>query len=176
MLLLATSFWGTTFLLMKALGQCQQQLVPGGSTWFFSSLSLLVRFAGGAALLLLWNRRGLVQATRLERALGAGLGFFGGVGLIFQMDGVQYTPASTSAFLTQCDCILIPALMAVRRRQLPAKAVVASCALVLFGVTLLANVNWSELRVGRGEAENDRRFHFVHRPNPLAGAPRLRGG
>lgn len=153
MLLLATSFWGTTFLLMKALGQCQQQLVPQGSTWFFSSLSLLVRFGGGAAILLLWNWRQFSQFTRLEWALGGGLGLFGGIGLIFQMDGVQHAPASTSAFLTQCYCILIPAWMAVRRRQLPAKAVVASCILVLVGVALLANVNWSDLCLGRGEAE-----------------------
>lgn len=153
MLLIATSFWGTTFLLMKALGLCQQQLIPGAGTWFSASASLLARFGLGALVLLALSPRSLATVTRSELTLGAGLGLLGGIGLIFQMDGVQHTPASTSAFLTQCYCIIIPAFVALRKREWPAIPLIASCLMIMAGVGVLADLKWGQLRLGRGEAE-----------------------
>jgi len=153
-LLLATALWGTTYLLMKVLGQCQQTLAPEAGSCFFSSASLLVRFGIGALILLPWNIRSLRNATRAEVGLGVGLGVFGGLGVAFQMDGVQHAPASTCAFLIQCYCMIVPVWVAVRQRRWPSMALASSCLLVLGGVAVLAQVDWSAMRLGRGETES----------------------
>ena len=153
LLLLATSFWGASFLLMKSLGFCQARLVPGADSWFVSSLSLVVRFGLSALVLLAWNARELRQFTQQELRQGLGLGLFGGVGILFQMDGVQYTSASTAAFLTQFYCFFVPVLLACKRRCWPSRTVIASCVMVLTGVALVADFKWRELRLGRGETE-----------------------
>src|SRR5687767_5158306 len=98
MLVLATFFWGTSFILMKALVVLQQELVPA-NTWHLTALSLVLRFGLAGLLLLFWNMRQLRKMTWLEFYEGAGLGVVGGLGLLFQMDGVNHTSASTAAFL-----------------------------------------------------------------------------
>lgn len=153
MLLLATFFWGTSFLTMKALVMVQQQLSPNSSTWFLTSLSLVFRFGGAALILVIWNWRRLRQMTRLEFIEGFGLGTIGGVGLLFQMDGVNYTPASTSAFLTQCYCLFIPVFLAVRQKKWPSKMVMISSGMVLAGVAILSGFNFTKAHLGRGEWE-----------------------
>ena len=152
-LFLATVFWGFSFLAMKALGLTQQKLFPGGSSWFFASLSLVVRFGVSSLLLLLWSLRTLRGMTRLEFEQGIGLGLVGGLGLLFQMDGLSYTPASTAAFLTQCYCLFIPLFVACRKRAWPAKTLLAGCVMVIAGVVILSKFNWQQMRLGRGEWE-----------------------
>ncbi|MEO5803257.1 MAG: DMT family transporter [Verrucomicrobiota bacterium] len=152
-LLLATVFWGTSFLAMKALGLTQEKLLPDGSTWFFASLSLIVRFGISALILLLWSARTLRGITRLELQQGIGLGLVGGIGLLIQMDAVNYTSASTAAFLTQCYCLFIPLFVAWRRRCWPKKTVALSCVMVVIGVAILSKFNWQQMRLGRGEWE-----------------------
>ncbi|MDB6059422.1 MAG: protein of unknown function transrane, partial [Verrucomicrobiales bacterium] len=154
MLFFATAFWGASFVAMKALSDCQRQIDPNTSTWFISSMSLLLRFGVAAVVLGICSARSLRNMTRLELNQGLGLGLFGGFGIVFQMDGVLHTTASTSAFLTQCYCIFIPIYVAIRKRAWPSKIVVLSCAMVMSGVALLANFNWSQLTLGRGEAES----------------------
>jgi drug/metabolite transporter (DMT)-like permease len=66
---------------------------------------------------------------------------------------MAYTSASTSAFLTQCYCLLIPLWVAWHERRWPALRAVASSALVVTGVAILAKVDWRNLRLGRGEWE-----------------------
>jgi drug/metabolite transporter (DMT)-like permease len=154
MLFFATAFWGASFLAMKALSECQRQVVPEASTWFLSAMSLMVRFGVAAVVIGMWGRGALRTMTRLEFKQGLVLGIFGGLGILFQMDGVLHTSASTSAFLTQCYCIFIPIYVAVRKRCWPSKILVLCCAMVMAGVAVLAHVNWSELTLGRGEAES----------------------
>ncbi len=152
-LFLATIFWGFSFLGMKALGQTQQSLLPEGNSWFFASLSLAVRFGISALLLMLWSRRTMHGMTRLEFEQGVGLGLVGGLGLLFQMDSVSYTSASTAAFLTQCYCLFIPLFVACRTKCWPARNLLVSCVMVVTGVSILSQFNWRELRLGRGELE-----------------------
>jgi drug/metabolite transporter (DMT)-like permease len=154
LLFFATAFWGASFVAMKALSDCQRQIIPNASTWFLSAISLVVRFAVGAIVIALFSWRAVRTTTRSEFYQGLGLGLFGGIGLIFQMDGVLHTTASTSAFLTQCYCIFIPIYVALRKRAWPSKIVVLSCGMVMTGVAFLANFNWRELTLGRGEAES----------------------
>jgi drug/metabolite transporter (DMT)-like permease len=154
MLFLATSVWGGSFLAMKALGLKQAQLVPRAGTWFFTSVSLLMRFSVSALLIGLWAGRRLGQMTRLEIWQGLGLGSFGGIGILLQTDGVQHTAASTSAFLTQCYCIFIPVTLAIHRRKWPGIALSLCCAMVLSGMAILSNIDFMQLRMGRGEWES----------------------
>jgi drug/metabolite transporter (DMT)-like permease len=154
MLTLATLIWGASFLAMKALGQKQQDLVQSAGTWYVAALSLLIRFGVAALVMGIWCGRKLRHITPLEFWQGAGLGFFGGVGTLFQMDGVQYIAASTSAFLTQCYCILIPIMLALRYRKLPGKMLMAGCLMALAGVAILSNIDLKTFRLGRGELES----------------------
>src|SRR4051812_20243770 len=89
MLAMATLFWGLSFPVMKSIGVLQQELLPNASTWFGTSLVVFARFAISALIIGVVSRRTLPQLTRLEVWQGAGLGFFGGIGLIFQMDGLN---------------------------------------------------------------------------------------
>lgn len=153
-LFFATAFWGSSFVAMKALSVCQRQIVPHASTWFLSAMSLLLRFGIAGVVTAIFSAKTLRNINRLEFKQGLVLGLFGGFGILFQMDGVLHTSASTSAFLTQCYCIFIPIYVALRKRCWPSKVVVMSCAMVMAGVALLANFNWSQLTLGRGEAES----------------------
>jgi drug/metabolite transporter (DMT)-like permease len=151
MLVLATGFWGTSFVLMKALAEHQQTLLTRPGSWFLSSISLVVRFGLAALVVGLWQFKGLLRLTPLEVWQGVGLGFYGGVGMLFQMDGLMHTSASTSAFLTQCYCIFIPIWVGWRGRVRPSGYLGLSCGMVLAGVAILADINWTQLRPGRGE-------------------------
>ena len=73
--------------------------------------------------------------------------------MLLQNDALQFTAASTSAFLTQFYAVLIPVFLAVRARRNPGWMIWACCALVLAGVAVLGNFDWNELRFGRGEWE-----------------------
>ncbi len=153
MLLVATLFWGVSFPVGKALLETQQKLLPGLSPWFFSALCLTYRFALAALIFGACLGRSLAGLTRRELGQGISLALFGAGGLLFQMDGLARIPASTSAFLTQLYCIMIPAWLAIRRRRWPSATTLACCLLVLAGAAVLSGFDWQALRLGRGEAE-----------------------
>jgi drug/metabolite transporter (DMT)-like permease len=152
-LVLATLCWAVSFPLMKSLLMLQQRLLPHSSTWFLSAVGLTFRFGVAALLLLAWHWRTLRNVTWLELYQGLGLGFFGGIGLLCQMDGLAYTSASVSAFLTQFYCVVIPVFIAVQLRRWPSVAVAFACAMVLAGVAILSDFDWQAMQLGRGEAE-----------------------
>lgn len=153
LLVLATACWSLSFPVMKAMTLAQQAMLPEVNTWFTSALCVAYRFALAAAGLALLLGRGGRGLTRREVEQGLGLGLFGSGGLLLQMDGLAWTDASTSAFLTQFYCVLIPLWFALRRRRWPSGRVLAACGAVLAGVALLAGVDWRALRLGRGEVE-----------------------
>ena len=153
MLVLANACWALSFPTMKALELYQRGWFENGSSWFITSSALVVRFGLSAVVMLLICARTMRHFTRLEIWEGVGLGVFGGIGLIFQMDGLAHTAASTSAFLTQFYCLLIPILVAWQSRRWPSPVTAASCLMVIAGVAVLANVDWQILHIGRGELE-----------------------
>jgi drug/metabolite transporter (DMT)-like permease len=165
MLVVANAFWGLSFPVMKAMQMVHQPLLPAGSSWFVASSTIFVRFLLASLIMSLLSARTLHQLTRLEIGQGLGLGLFATAGLILQMDGLAYTSASTSAFLTQFYCLIIPVWVAISERRWPSKLTVACSLLVLAGVALLSEIvalNWSGtraglntdwLRLGRGELE-----------------------
>ena len=153
MLATATIFWGVSFPVMKAIGLLQQDLLPQASSWFNASVTVIMRFGISALILGAMCARTIRHLTRLEFWQGAGLGFFGGIGLLFQMDGLNYTAASTSAFLTLTYCVLIPIIIAFRDGRLPSLRVVMCTLLMMTGVAILTGLDPRDLKLGRGEIE-----------------------
>lgn len=149
----ATVFWGLSFPIMKSIGALQTHLLPEASTWFTTSLVVIARFGISAVLIGIVAARTLSKLTPLEFYQGAGLGFFGGIGLIFQMDGLNYTSASTSAFLTQSYCFIIPIIVALRERHSPTLRVVLCTILMMSGIAILTQLKPHDLHLGRGEME-----------------------
>jgi len=153
MLLLATVCWGLTFPVMKALVLTVAKSNPSHNHSFVTAFSLALRFGFAALILLSWTRIAKTPMTRLEWRLGAGLGLFGGGGLYFQMDALNYIPASTSAFLTQFYCVIIPFWVSWQKRA-PLRFREWVCSgLVLAGVACLSQVDWQHFSLGRGEWE-----------------------
>ena len=138
---------------MKALALTQQNLLPQSGSWFFTSLSVFYRFGIAGLLLLPFAWRQLRTLRKLEVEQGMLIAFFGGVGILFQMDGLAYTSASTSAFLTQGYCVFLPIWLALTHRQWPSLKTFLCVVLVVFGVAVLAEINFHSFHLGRGEIE-----------------------
>ncbi|MBK8479229.1 MAG: hypothetical protein IPL39_24005 [Opitutaceae bacterium] len=153
LLILATMVWGLSFPIIKTLGLIQRQLLPGSGTWLVTACTVAPRFLVAGVLLALWGARDLSRLTWLEAKQGAGLALFAGLGLLLQVDGLQSTAASVSAFLTQLYAVLIPLYVALRTRRRPTAAVLVACVLVVAGVAVLGRVEWGAVRLGRGELE-----------------------
>jgi len=153
MLILATPCWALSFPVTKALLLEQQRLLPDTGSWFFTALGVMIRFGVSGLLLLpvLLCLREKISRRELEQ--GIVLALFGGAGIIFQMDGLAYTAASTSAFLTQGYTVFIPLWVMLTTRRRPSRKIVVCVALVLAGVAVLADVNPHSLKLGRGELE-----------------------
>ena len=152
-LLVANFFWGLSFPLIKALVAAHRQVLPGSSSWFITAGTVAPRFLLATAVLLLVLGRKLGTFTRGEIRQGALLGATAAGGMLFQNDGLQFTPASVSAFLTQFYAIMIPVWIALRARRRPPGRVLWCCGLVLAGVAVLGRFDFHALRLGRGEAE-----------------------
>ncbi len=153
MLLLATLAWGYSFPGMKALLAAVDAALPGRSEWFFSALLISARFALAGLLLLAVRPRALVQMRAAEWRQGIGLGVFAGLGMLFQSDGLQYTSASSVAFLTQFSAVLVPIYCVWRDRRLPSARTILCVAMVMAGVGILGRFDWHTMRLGRGEFE-----------------------
>jgi drug/metabolite transporter (DMT)-like permease len=153
LLVLATVTWALSFPLTKAITLAEEAALPGRSSWYYSSLALVVRFFASALLIFLWRPGVLRGITAREWKQAIGLGFFVAGGALFQNDALSYTSASTSAFLTQSYCVLLPIYAAVLLRAWPHPLVIISTLIVLAGITVLSGVNLRDLRLGRGEFE-----------------------
>ncbi len=153
MLILCSFLWATSFPSVRALSLLQTSILPEGSTWFFTSLGVTLRFGLSALALAILAGPRLRGMTRSEIHHGVGFGLFGAGGILLQMDGLAHTSASTSAFLTQCYCIFLPLLVTLRDRRWPSPAVLVSCVMVFAGVVVLADVDLRGMKMGRGEAE-----------------------
>jgi len=153
MLLLANAFWGLSFPTIKAVAFIHEAILPGSTHWFVTAMSVAPRYILAALVMLLWQIGKLRRITSGEWCQGVELGLFASAGTILQNDGLQFTSASVSAFLTQLYAVLIPALVALRLRRLPALRVWLAGGLVLIGVAILGRFDLKTLSFGRGEWE-----------------------
>src|SRR4051812_5276109 len=153
MLVLANFYWGVSFPIIKGIVGLHAQLVPGAGLWFSAIYTVAPRFVLAVLILVALRPRDMRQVTRGELKQGVVIGLFAAAGMLFQNDGLQFTTASTSAFLTQFYAMLIPIWVAVRSRRNPGWMVWVSCALVLAGVAILGRFDWELWQFGRGEWE-----------------------
>jgi drug/metabolite transporter (DMT)-like permease len=153
MLLLANLLWGLSFPLIKAINLLHAELVPAAGTWFSAIYTVAPRFLMAVGVLLALRPSTVWRSTAGELHQGIRLGFFTAAGMLLQNDALQFTSASTSAFLTQFYAIMIPVWLAVRARTNPGGRVWLCCALVLAGVAVLGRFDWREMHLGRGEWE-----------------------
>jgi drug/metabolite transporter (DMT)-like permease len=145
--------WGISFPLMKGLAQMQSGAYPEASSWFISSWGLALRFLMAGIIMLWWCRSLMKHITGNEWSQAIGLGIFTAGGMLLQMDGLSYTQASTSAFITQGYCVFLPLWLALRAWRFPHISVITSVILVMAGVGILAQLDWRNLHLGRGELE-----------------------
>lgn len=153
MLALACVGWGLSFPVGKALMDLLGGAGAGAGSWPCAALVLAVRFGLGALVLAPFAARCRPLATRSEIRQGLGLGVVGGLGMLVQLDGLKYTLASTSAFLTQCYCVLIPFYAAAASRRALSGRILLASAVALGGIAVLSGMNPGNIRVGRGELE-----------------------
>jgi len=152
-LVFCTSLWALSFPVMKALALEQHKLLPEAGSWFCTSLGVMYRFGAAGLVLLLFNLSRLKTLSRRETEQGVALAVFGVAGILLQMDGLAYTLASTSAFLTQGYCVFIPLWALLRHQRRPSVKIFLSTVLVIGGVAVLADVNLQSFKLGRGELE-----------------------
>src|SRR5258708_11056042 len=152
-LTLACLFWGLSFPASKALTLLYLNHIPGESSWFVVGLQGILRFGIAGIIMVLLSWRDLPSLRAREIRQGLWLGLFGGIGMVFQVDGLAYTPASTSSFLTQTYCILVPMYHAIVGRRFPRPVQLLATAGVLAGIAILSKIDWTQFRMGRGECE-----------------------
>jgi drug/metabolite transporter (DMT)-like permease len=152
-LTVACLFWGLSFPVSKALGDLYLASMPGESSWFVTGVQGAIRFLCAGLLMFGGAAPKFLSLTRREFHQGLRLGIYSGIGMILQVDGLNYTSASTSAFLTQAFCVMLPVYHTLRNLQFPTFRTIVSTWFVFLGVTLLARVDFSTFHIGRGELE-----------------------
>lgn len=154
MLFLASCLWGVCIPIMKALGTEQAILAPQGGSMGGSAASLCARFGLAALVVLLWSRQSPLRIRPEEWKHGAILGGFTAVSMFLQVDGLNYTDASTAGFLIALYCVLVPIFtwFAGKRKMTP--VLLSCCLLVLAGMAILTRFDPRTFSLGRGEWEN----------------------
>jgi drug/metabolite transporter (DMT)-like permease len=137
----------------KALTMLYLKAMPAESSWFATGLQGGLRFLVAGLVMVVFSWRELRSLKSREFWQGTWLGVFGGAGMILQIDGLAYTPASTSAFLSQTYCILVPIYHAIVARRLPRPIQLLATAGVIGGIMILSKVDWTRIKIGRGELE-----------------------
>ncbi|MCW1886240.1 DMT family transporter [Luteolibacter flavescens] len=150
MLILACALWGVSFPVIKALDLEQTARLPEASKVFLATWLQMARFALAAAIMIPLVARQM--PSRREWAQGIWLAAWGGLGMALQAWGLGYTEASTSAFLTQAYCVILPLVACLKTRRAPTARVMIATALVILGGAILSGVRPGELKIGKGEA------------------------
>lgn len=152
-LLLTSVGQGVGYVTGKASLLEQAPLVAGESSWFVAAQNLVPRFLFGVLLLLVIHGPRVLQLTRTEWMQAGLMALCSFCGCMLQLDGQQFTSASSSAFITQFYVVLLPVWSAIAARRWPGLAVWIAGLLVLAGTAVLAQIDWRHFSLGRGEAE-----------------------
>ena len=126
LLLLATFFWGATFVKIK---DALRQVTP----LTFNAIRMIV---GAVALVLIYRshlKKVPVQTLKVSALLGALLW----AGYSFQTRGLVYTTPSKSAFVTGVSIVLVPVFLALFWRRTVNRRTALGVALSMVGLYLL---------------------------------------
>lgn len=150
LLVLACALWGLSFPVVKALHLEQSARIPSADSTFLAAWMQVARFGLGALLLLPFTAKsGLPRAAEIRQ--GMLLALWGGTGMALQAEGLAHTAASTSAFLTQAYCVLLPLIACARLRRIPDRRTATATLLVIAGCAILSGMTPGTLVMGRGE-------------------------
>lgn len=120
--------WGFSFTLMKDV----VETVP-------TFLLLGIRFGGSALLMLAaFHRRIRAHLNRRYVAVGLLMGFFMGMGYVWQTLGLTDTTAGKNAFLTGTYCVLVPFISYAVNREPLTRYNLGAALLCLTGIALVA--------------------------------------
>ena len=148
-LILACALWGLSFPIVKALDYEQSARLGNVSKAFLAGWLQMARF-GLAALMMapfLIHRR----PKRAEIVQGGWLALWGGLGMALQAWGLTKTEASTSAFLTQAYCVILPLIACFKTRSAPSARTLIATVMVITGGAILSGVKPGTLKIGEGE-------------------------
>ncbi len=154
MLFLAAALWGLCIPVMKALGVEQGLLHPQAGSLPASLASLTVRFALAGVAVLVLARVSPRRITLPELRQGLVLGTITAASMFLQVDGLNYTSASTAGFLIALYCVLVPVFAWALGKRRFTPLLVLCCLLVVAGLAVLTGLTPRDLRLGRGEWEN----------------------
>lgn len=138
-LALIAAIWGSTFVIVKA-------ALEDASVLLF----LALRFSLGAAALALMFRKRL-EWGRSTVLGGSVAGLFLIVGYILQTEGLRYTTASKSGFLTGLYIVLVPLLSAAVYKIVPGWREWLGVGLAMCGMALMT-LEGASLRINYGDA------------------------
>lgn len=140
-LVLAALFYGITFPLVR---DALRDITPFAYLVgrFTVAVLCVAPFAVGAF------RAASTSDRRLLLRAGLLAGAFLFAGYATQTVGLQYTSASTSAFITGLNVVFVPVIVAVMQRRLPSPAVGTGIALAVAGLYLLTG---TDVQLGRGD-------------------------
>ncbi len=134
-LVLAAFLFGSTFLVVKD-AITDADVVP----------FLAVRFLVGALVLWPLARRRAATPREVAHGVLAGSAFL--AGFVFQTVGLQYTTASSSAFITYLLVVFVPLINAAAGREPPGWVTAVGVALAVTGLVLLSG---GVSALGKGE-------------------------
>jgi len=126
LLLLATFFWGATFIQIK---DALHQVTP----FTFNAIRMII---GAVALVLIYRKR-LARVPPQTLALSAVLGALLWGGYSFQTKGLVYTSPSKSAFITGFSTVLVPIFLALFWRRRIHLRTAVGIAVAMIGLYLL---------------------------------------
>jgi drug/metabolite transporter (DMT)-like permease len=126
LLILATFFWGVTFVQIK---DALQQATP----FTFNAVRMIV----GAVALILVYRSHLTKVPAATLKVSVLLGALLWAGYSFQTKGLVYTTPSKSAFITGVSIVLVPIFLALFWRGHVNRRTVFGIALAMVGLYLL---------------------------------------
>ncbi|MDE3057111.1 MAG: DMT family transporter [Bacteroidota bacterium] len=127
--LFATTFiWGGTFVIVKI-----------GFESVSPFLFVALRFTIGSLFFALIFFRRLLTISRSALWKGTMLGLLLGVGLVLQTEGLQFTTASNSGFITGMMVVFTPLAQLFIERRLPKLGNVLGVVIVTFGLYLLTS-------------------------------------
>ncbi|MBI4161201.1 MAG: DMT family transporter [Acidobacteria bacterium] len=125
-LLAVTALWGSSFTIVK---HALEDVSP--------MLFLALRFLVAAAFLIPWSRSDREPTGRGRLFPGILVGSFLFAGFTFQVQGLRSVTPTNSAFVTSLSVVLVPLLVVLLRRRLPAPTALVGVGLATAGLFLL---------------------------------------
>lgn len=139
LLFLTTFVWASTFVATKI-------VLVDVSPLFF----IVLRFAFASAIaFVIWPRE-ILRTDLQTLKSGTILALFLGAGFVLQVEGLQYTTASKSAFITAMLVVFTPIAQIIIERRAPKLGNVVGIVFVSVGLWLLTSPEGSSFNIGDG--------------------------